>query len=543
MGGLTSTVGGLLGGTANNQNFVAQNPNQGFGQSFIPTTAEQTNNALGRSASGLDQMQQYITALQQQGGLGNQASFLKQQQELASALGQAPKAQSDVLKMQQDLAGQLGGGAQNQQNVFGQQQALANQLQNQANGQGPNPAQIQFGQNLNAATQAAAGTIASEKGISPALQAQLIAQQQGAAGQNAASGSALMQSQQQLAAQQQLAQQQQALQNVAGTQVAQQQGQQNALAANTGNQVNQLQNQQGALQNVAGSQIANQGQALNNLNAQSQNEQGLLLNSIGGQNQAQQAGQANVNNANAAMAQTNAKNSAGFANNLIFGTAGTSKGLLGGAKGGEVKKDKIDPVKGKNPKFNMSKIPEHFHPIIHIFHPHLMMADGGEIPLISDDGSELGMSRPAGGGITGALKQAGPMLAEAAMAEGGEATSTSSQTEPAPPYDPNSDFAREVSKGFSEQMYNGGQANYQKGAMVPGKPKVNHNSVKNDVVPAILSPGEVVIPLNIMKSKDPVQGAADFVKALMDKHQSKDNKKDKSEFHKALKEAIQKRKS
>jgi len=43
---------------------------------------------------------------------------------------------------------------------------------------------------------------------------------------------------------------------------------------------------------------------------------------------------------------------------------------------------------------------------------------------------------------------------------------------------------------------------FRAGGPVPGVPKVPHNSFQNDTVPAKLSPGEVVVPLNAQKSDD-----------------------------------------
>lgn len=59
------------------------------------------------------------------------------------------------------------------------------------------------------------------------------------------------------------------------------------------------------------------------------------------------------------------------------------------------------------------------------------------------------------------------------------------------------------------------------GGHVPGKPKVAGNSYKNDTVKALLSPGEVVIPNSVMQSKDPVRGAAEFVRSVMAKKRAK----------------------
>jgi hypothetical protein len=63
------------------------------------------------------------------------------------------------------------------------------------------------------------------------------------------------------------------------------------------------------------------------------------------------------------------------------------------------------------------------------------------------------------------------------------------------------------------------------GGHVPGKAIVAGDSVKNDNVPALLSPGEVVIPRSVMHSKDPVAGAAKFVAAVMAKKGVKGNSK------------------
>lgn len=53
-----------------------------------------------------------------------------------------------------------------------------------------------------------------------------------------------------------------------------------------------------------------------------------------------------------------------------------------------------------------------------------------------------------------------------------------------------------------------------KGGRVPGKPEVQGDSQKNDKVPALLSPGEVVIPRSIMDAEDAPEKAAEFIKHL-----------------------------
>lgn len=58
---------------------------------------------------------------------------------------------------------------------------------------------------------------------------------------------------------------------------------------------------------------------------------------------------------------------------------------------------------------------------------------------------------------------------------------------------------------------------FKAGGPVPGKAQEKGNSLKNDTVPALLSPGEVVIPRDVMNSKDPAKGAAEFVQAVLAK--------------------------
>ena len=59
-----------------------------------------------------------------------------------------------------------------------------------------------------------------------------------------------------------------------------------------------------------------------------------------------------------------------------------------------------------------------------------------------------------------------------------------------------------------------GAAMFSEGGKVPGQPEVPHNDPQNDKVKAMLSPGELVIPLDAMKSKE---AAIEFV----NKHFSK----------------------
>ena len=52
------------------------------------------------------------------------------------------------------------------------------------------------------------------------------------------------------------------------------------------------------------------------------------------------------------------------------------------------------------------------------------------------------------------------------------------------------------------------------GGAVPGQPLTDHNSLKNDVVPSLLSPKEIVLPLSVTMAPDAPQRAAQFVEQL-----------------------------
>jgi hypothetical protein len=81
-----------------------------------------------------------------------------------------------------------------------------------------------------------------------------------------------------------------------------------------------------------------------------------------------------------------------------------------------------------------------------------------------------------------------------------------------------------------------------KGGKVPGKAQIPGDSVKNDTVKTMLSPGEMVIPRSVMQSKDPAEAAKAFVAQKL-KEKSKDGSGDaKKDFHMALKKAISSRK-
>jgi hypothetical protein len=372
---------------------------------------------------------------------------------------------------------------------MGSQSALTQALQQQMNGGGPNPAQAQLAQNTAANTANQAALMAGQRGA--AGNAGLMARQAagvGAQNQQAAAGqAATLQAQQQLAAQQQL-------------------------------------------QALANAQIGQQSGAVNAYNQAAQGEQGNILNSINAQNAASVAMQSNINNANAGMAQTNANNSAKFTGGVLNAVGGAIGGPMGSmfAHGGMV---------GENPKLAQvapsNRLPDHLEHVASIYHSNYAL--GGPVtnlqvptetgsPQAIANTSQLGGDKKGAGaspaGTSPMDMSANPVTGGGAMA-GGPADAVG---------------AVEADPAMLAMVAN-------KGAMVPGKARVSGDSEKNDTVPALLSPGEVVIPRHVLNSDDPVGNSAKFVKALLEKHQSEHGGKDEhDDFKSALKQAIASRK-
>lgn len=68
----------------------------------------------------------------------------------------------------------------------------------------------------------------------------------------------------------------------------------------------------------------------------------------------------------------------------------------------------------------------------------------------------------------------------------------------------------------------GGKAmGFAGGGYIPGEAEVNGDSPENDRVPALLSPGEVVLPRSVTQSANPVKAASDFMANLQMKKEHK----------------------
>jgi hypothetical protein len=224
--------------------------------------------------------------------------------------------------------------------------------------------------------------------------------------------------------------------------------------------MNALQAQQGMMGNMAQNQVAQQAGATLGYNQASQSEQSQMLNALNQYNQNKVNMQSNINSANAGVASTTAQGQQGLMGGVLGGI-GAAFGLAHGgmvpgyADGGE--------VQPKGPSSFVGKFMQGWN----------APAGGGASPLQSMgnmNNSNLGAAQ-----LNQGMSSLGSGLMKAAM--------------------PLSD-----------------------GGKVPGKPQVMGDSLKNDTVPAMLSPGEVVIPRHVMQSNDPVNNAAAFVAAVMAKN-------------------------
>lgn len=346
--------------------------------------------------------------------------------------------------------------ANNQSQIYAQQQALGQQLQAQAAGQGPNPAQIQFGQNTANNIANAQGLISSQRGINPALATRMGANAAAGANQQAAGQSALLQAQQQIAAQQQLA----------GLYGQQQQGNIAQQGLYTG--VNQ-----GAAQTNAAVANANQQQAGN-----------LVGGILGG----------------ASLGVMNfGKSGAGAAAAPSAAAAAHGGEIQSFDEGGQVNSNSLSGFfqnnfsQMGNQNNNSSYLNQGFGP--------LGAMNGGQ-------------------NFNKAFNQAGAAAGEG-LYNAFNPINTDQLQNNINTISPNSPIGQQgngsqIDTGMGKA--NGGAINFKPGGRVPGQASVPGDSLKNDTVPAMVSPGEIVIPRSVAQSDDAVNKSAKFVAAVLARH-------------------------
>lgn len=331
------------------------------------------------------------------------------------------------------------------QQALQKQSSVYNQMQNVANGTGPNPAQAmlhqQTGQNI--ANQSAMMAGQRGAGANVGLMARQAAQQGAATQQQAVGQGATMQAQQSLGA------------------LGQMSGMANNMAGNLTGQVNQ------------------------NVSSQ-QNEQANILNALAGINSTQASMQANVNNVNGQLANTQMQGQQGVLGNMM-NTGGSMMGMAAMAEGGGV----VAPaaVDSATPSFG---------------------TDAAAGAMAAGPPKSGGQDKSKGGGAQSAF---GKYLTQGTS--GQDATSNSL----APNY-AGSDLGQ--GSGALMAAMGGSTRDFRSGGSVQAanqaeKAVAHGNNYANDKIPAVLSEGEVVIPRNVMQSANPADGAMKFVQAVMAK--------------------------
>lgn len=252
--------------------------------------------------------------------------------------------------------------------------------------------------------------------------------------------------------------------------------QQNAVGQAATLQANQSLGALNQLGGIAGQQVGQQANAIQGYNQAAQGEQSNILGAVSNYNNVNEAMQANANNANAGIAGI---------------TAGGQQGLLGGALGGLG----ASGVLGKGASSGLSAAG-----------PLAAGYDGGIVRKYADGGDV-----PSQNSVPTSYQP---------IPEPGQPQSWAGQflknqnNESVIPIQQNSTQPQFANKGA---LIKGEQFAAQ-GRMIPGKAKVKGDSLKNDNVPAILSPGEIIIPRSVAQSKDAPAKAAKFVSAVLANH-------------------------
>lgn len=265
-----------------------------------------------------------------------------------------------------------------------------------------------------------------------------------------------------------------------------------ATQANTANQAALMAGQRGSSANggLLGRQAAMQGGA-NQQNMvgqaatlQANQSLGALgqLGNMAGQQVAQQQNANNAYNQSAAQQQSNVLNAISGQNStnaqLSAATAANNAGIIGGALGG------VGAAMGTAKAHGGLIEPQQFASGGAV-NQNMVSSHGGYQP-IGGPSSALGKGIAGFGGGIGKAMKSGPGMGTMVGGSAGESNMNA-----------------------AAMVAGGGQ--------IGGSAKVAGDSYSNDTVPAILSPGEIVIPRSVTQSSDPVAGAAKFVAAIMAK--------------------------
>lgn len=517
--------GSVLGGPTNttvNANTSGASGLGGMGNMALPPGVQNEASKIPVVGSSVAPMLNPLGVLQDSTKNNFQAAGANLQQgtnadQLNSAYNQAQSG----IGQQQALANQAGVGGTQGMNT---QQALAYQLSQQAAGKGPNPAQAALNQSTGQNIRQQAALMAGQRGAgsNAGLMATQAAQQGANTQQQAVGQSATLQAQQQLAAQK-------------------------------------------AQQDLAATQVNQAGQAISGYNTAAQNEQNILQGANTAYNNANVSMTSNQNNVNSQVSEGNqaasnnlmggAFNALGGSLSSMFAEGGAVQSNLGGgnytavAGNGGASIGSSTPVQQGNPFASSGGDKKD---------------DGGDDEESGDE-LEAGATEESGGSADLAGSLGGAMLAAHGgmiphYDEGGDVQtnlgsdnytavgddSGSSSVGSSAPVQQGNPFAQQKSGGggggmasmlpmlamlaakggrvpenmpkhlhgmasIYHPMSGGVGTKLKSGGQVPGTPQVKHDDYKNDTVPAMLSPGEIVIDLDTLKRKDDLGKKARFV--------------------------------
>lgn len=402
----------------------------------------------------------------------------------------------------------LSGYGQNQGNL-GNEQALEGQLLSQANGQGPNPAQVALNQQTGVNVANQASLMANQRGGSSnaGLIARQAAQQGAGTQQQAVGQSATLQAQQQLAAQQGAA----SLQGQIGNQISNQEAASNQLYG-VGAGANNTQNAN-QVSNYGMAQGINANTAQQNANAVNTTQSGLFngISSIaalfahGGK-----VGVADSMSSPEAYAHLNGPHYEGggavswagqYLNNspdqsgkFGIGSPGAAASVNINASGNN---SQVNAANSQNISTGLSNIGKAY--------KNGKAQDGGTLQGTGYGGDVGGAAGDYAGSDAGVSSpMGGAMLA----AKGGKVKSMVSPGEKILPPD---------KVGSPDPL--------KDAVTVPGKASVKGDSLKNDTVPADLPEGSIVLPRHVTQHKNAPQKAADFVRAIQAKQGMKRGKR------------------
>lgn len=405
-------------------------------------------------------------------------------------------AASNPTMMTREYGPQIDEMQRRQQEVYAQQQSLAQALLAQSQGQGPNPAMAMLNQQTGQNIAGQGALMAGQRGASanPGMLARQIAMQGSGIQQNAVGQAAALQAQQQLSAQQALMQQQNAMNSGALQGEGNQLG---AMASQNATGVTGQLGAQGINANVAAGNQTGRNQMMGGL------LQGGAMAGMMAMSDARQktgAGPADMD---------------GFLDSLSPQTYQYKNPDMAGAAPGQRYGVMAQDVEKSAPG-------------------NTIVQDTPQGKMM-DPVQGLGVALAALGALNKRVRamEGGQNMAQGGMVQPLPSFAAAMDTQPIPlitaggganPYDMSrlmgAAGGQKKVEGYSGTMMmpaTGQNPNFltaSQGAVVPGKAQYSGDTEKNDKVPAMLSPGEVVIPRSIAQGPNAPQKAAEFMKHL-----------------------------